>query len=218
MNCRQFEQFLDQYLDGELEGTLKLEFEAHLVDCESCGHEFAVMEAVGEIISAPAPDEPRVSVNFADRVMADLSAQKQVRVKFRRVMAKASLAAAAMLILTGTVIFSSARFGKNAPANTNQPLLASWSQDVGNRSRESRGVSDLVAETIEQAGSTLWEIKELKATAVDQVRQGLIKSFAGPSVTPIRYPVSVEPAVLDKANRPSPAAPEAVSEPEIEML
>ena len=36
MNCREFVDFLSDYLEGQLPGAAKDEFESHLRDCEDC--------------------------------------------------------------------------------------------------------------------------------------------------------------------------------------
>lgn len=73
MNCQQFEQLLDEYLNGELQGSFKLELEAHVVECESCGHLMAMMQAVGQIIADPAPNEPQLGGDFAEKVLVGLT-------------------------------------------------------------------------------------------------------------------------------------------------
>lgn len=193
MNCRHFGQLLDQYLDGDLAGTMKLEFEAHLMDCEHCGHLLGTMQAMGQIIAAPAPDEPKLSSDFADRVMAGLATQRTTTVKFHRRLAQLSAAAAIALLVTGTLVFSSGRVG--ALKNFAGKQVAALPQLVGQtthketllasanvRPTASAAQPDLnlwLAGTLEKAGSSLWELKELRNSTLDQVRQGVLSSLTG---------------------------------------
>jgi hypothetical protein len=123
VNCREFEQYLDLYLDRELEGTLKLEFEAHMVECESCGHMYAMMEAVGQIVGAPSPDEPKLGSDFTDRIVMNFVEQRHKTLRFRKILAVSSVAAAVGLILTGLVLFTSVSPVQNEAV----PTLASSS-------------------------------------------------------------------------------------------
>ncbi len=64
MNCREFVEFLSDYLEGELPGTTKSRFESHIQDCEDCerylqGFVGTVGLARGALSEpdAPVPDE-----------------------------------------------------------------------------------------------------------------------------------------------------------------
>ncbi len=176
MNCRQFEHFLDQYLDGDLGGSLKLEFEAHLVDCKPCGHLYAMMDAVGAIIATPAPDEPKLSKGFADRVLAQHREREARPVKFRKTLYRITAAAGVVLVVTGTLFYSLNRSALPADRVGRGSLMA-YRTDERNRQE----INQWLAGTLEQAGSSLWELKELQSTAVYQVKQGLFKTLTGPA-------------------------------------
>jgi hypothetical protein len=207
VNCRQFEHFLDQYLDGELKGSMKLEFEAHLVDCKTCGHLYATMDVVGAIISVPTPDEPRLSSGFADRVLARMKEQKVRPVKsdinincklkfpmWRQLSAAASVA----LVIAGTWVYTRSHTATGPGAAGS--LLASRADE-----KNSQGINLWLAGTLEQAGSSLWELKELQSTAVNQVKQGLFKSLAGPAPISETVEISKQQAVGDNsADSPPP--------------
>lgn len=128
MNCQQFEIFLDQYLDGELDGTLKLEFETHLVKCKTCGHLYAMMEAAGQIISDPDPREPVLGADFTHRVMAGIAKQKRKTLRMHRWVARSTVAAAIAMIVLGLVVINAVGPGKwprtspNATNNISAPL------------------------------------------------------------------------------------------------
>ncbi len=106
MNCEQFEQLLDQYLDNELKGSVKLEFETHMVNCEGCGHLFAMSEAIGQIIAEPSFDEPMLSEDFSERVLNEIEKRQQRRRTLYRIAAPAGLVASVAIILMGIIIFS----------------------------------------------------------------------------------------------------------------
>lgn len=71
MNCEDFQKLIDSHLDGELAGTLRLEFDAHRVQCDHCEHTVAVLESVTNVISAPQV-APMLSDNFADDVISKI--------------------------------------------------------------------------------------------------------------------------------------------------
>jgi len=171
VNCSQFEHFLDQYLDGELGGSLKLEFEAHLMECKPCGHLFAMMEAAGAIIAQPSPEEPQLSEGFADQVLVRMQTPQVRPVNFRRILYRVSAAASVALAITGTLFLAHGRSNSSG-----LPGDGALMADIGHQ-----GINQWLAGTLEQAGSSLWELKELQSTAVNQVKQGLFKSLAGPS-------------------------------------
>ncbi|MFA5866181.1 MAG: zf-HC2 domain-containing protein [Phycisphaerae bacterium] len=212
MNCSQFEHFLNQYLDGDLKGSMKLEFETHLMNCKLCGYLYGMMEAVGEIISTPPPQEARISVDFAERVLVGLSAQKLMTTKSYKLLSRVSLAAAIGLVLAGTVIFSMSRSVLFTEKPAGPKLFASITPPVVSlKSPESvhhQEINLWLAGTLEQAGSSLWELKELRSSAMDQMRQGLFASLAGTSsrsVTDMNPPI--RPAFSgSKELSPAPAA------------
>lgn len=113
MNCQQFEIFLDQYLDGDLDGTLKLEFETHLVQCEACGHLYAMMEAAGQIIADDDPKVPVLRADFTDRVMAGVAKQKRKTLRIHRWVARSTVAAAIAMIVLGLLVVNSFGPGKS---------------------------------------------------------------------------------------------------------
>jgi anti-sigma factor RsiW len=177
VNCRQFEHFMDQYLDGDLGGSLKLEFEAHLVECEGCGHLYAMMDSAGAILASPSPDEPRISTGFADRVLAEVQVRRAKPVKFRKFLHRVSAAAGVVLMITGMFVYSQNRKAVSPGPQAVGPLMASRTTDEAGR----QDINQWLAGTLEEAGSSLWELKELQSAAVSQVKQGLFESLTGPA-------------------------------------
>lgn len=102
MNCREAEQFFDAYLDGELAGSLRLEFDAHRLRCPVCQQKLAMMEACEQIIAHDAR-MPALSDDFAYRVMNEIRQRRvlTLHARRRRIVRAASVllpAAAAVLL------------------------------------------------------------------------------------------------------------------------
>ncbi|MFN0137332.1 MAG: anti-sigma factor family protein [Phycisphaerae bacterium] len=72
MNCVEAEQLYDAYLDGELGGSLRLEFDAHRLRCPLCQQKLAMLEACEQIIAGDRRT-PALSDDFTDRVMAQIA-------------------------------------------------------------------------------------------------------------------------------------------------
>lgn len=103
MNCSECEQLFDAYLDGQLAGSLRLEFDAHRLRCRRCQQALAMLEAVGHVIAADT-DAPELSEDFTARVMQELAppaAQpRRIEVPWTRVaVVTAALAQAAAILL-----------------------------------------------------------------------------------------------------------------------
>lgn len=118
MNCADYERLFDAYLDGQLGGTLRLEFDAHRLRCRRCQQTLAMLEACGHLIATDRR-EPSVSADFTDNVMAAVAQRESQRARPRRIRATrvaivvgAVLQAAAVLLLA---ILMQSRPAKPAP-------------------------------------------------------------------------------------------------------
>lgn len=103
MNCSDCEQLFDAYLDGNLKGSLRLEFDAHRLRCQRCQQTLAMLEAVGDIIANDA-QVPDLSDDFTQRVMQEIApARPRIVLRFphrlRTVTLIASQAAAILLLV-----------------------------------------------------------------------------------------------------------------------
>jgi hypothetical protein len=76
MNCSEAEHFFDAYLDSELAGSLRLEFDAHRLRCAVCQQKLAMMESCEHILARDTRS-PALSDDFTDRVMDEIE-QRQV--------------------------------------------------------------------------------------------------------------------------------------------
>jgi anti-sigma factor RsiW len=76
MNCERFEKLIDSYLDGQLLGTLLAEFHAHRLNCRRCSRIVSMLQAAGDVIAHDLC-EPKISADFADRVVAAMPAARK---------------------------------------------------------------------------------------------------------------------------------------------
>ncbi len=79
MNCWECEQLFDAYLDGQLAGSLRLEFEAHRLHCQHCQQSLAMLETVGSVIASDN-DAPELAEDFTERVMQQVERGGQARI------------------------------------------------------------------------------------------------------------------------------------------
>lgn len=107
MNCSESEQFFDAYLDGELSGSLRLEFDAHRLRCPVCQQKLAMMEACEHILARDS-GMPIPSDDFTDRVMNQISARRVIarRSRRRRIVVTAAVALQAAAVLVFAVVWS----------------------------------------------------------------------------------------------------------------
>jgi hypothetical protein len=118
MNCRQYEQLVAAYLDGDLAGALRLEFDAHRLKCPDCQQQLAIMEAVENTLANDDPTPP-LSGTFTDRVMADIRNKRAVR---RRMLPARVAIAGGMVVQAAAVLVFAILVAEQRPApdqNTN---------------------------------------------------------------------------------------------------
>jgi len=106
MNCAESEQLIDAYLDGELSGSLRLEFDAHRLRCRRCQLTVAMMESVGHVVAGDR-STPLLAEDFTDRVMTAIDRRRPLAVRLRptrvAIVAGALLQAAAVIYLAVVV-------------------------------------------------------------------------------------------------------------------
>jgi hypothetical protein len=83
MNCSEAEHFFDAYLDGELAGSLRLEFDAHRLRCGVCQQKLAMMEACEHILARDGRG-PLLSDDFTDRVMDEVEQRRVITLRSRK--------------------------------------------------------------------------------------------------------------------------------------
>jgi len=101
MNCADTEQLLDAYLDGQLAGSLRLEFDAHRLRCKHCQQMVAMLESVGHVVASDT-DVPALSDDFTSRVLAEVRhsqpAPARLRLRHIRLVGGVALQAAAVIV------------------------------------------------------------------------------------------------------------------------
>ena len=124
MNCAESEQFFDAYLDRELSGSLRLEFDAHRLRCPVCQQKLAMME-VCEHILARDDRIPALSDDFTDGVMNQVNQRRLVsqRSRRRRIVIGATVALQAAAVLVFAVIWSGGWKPTGEPVVRNEPLV-----------------------------------------------------------------------------------------------
>ena len=129
MNCRESEQFFDAYLDGELSGSLRLEFDAHRLRCPVCQQKLAMMEACEHIVSRDSR-MPALSDDFTDRVMDSIGERRIIvrRVRRRRLMLGGAVALQAAAVLVFALLWAS--YWKPAEPDPGAVATAKWRGDV----------------------------------------------------------------------------------------
>jgi hypothetical protein len=99
MNCSEAEQFFDAFLDGELAGSLRLEFDAHRLRCPACQQKLAMVEACEHILARDSR-VPTPRHDFTDRVMKAISQRRVIKLHARR----RRIAIAASILLPAAMI------------------------------------------------------------------------------------------------------------------
>lgn len=72
MDCGRFGKLIDTYLDGQLAGSLLAEFHAHRLACRRCSRVVSMLQAAGDVIAHDHCGEPKISTDFADRIVLAL--------------------------------------------------------------------------------------------------------------------------------------------------
>jgi hypothetical protein len=130
MNCSEAEHFFDAYLDGELAGSLRLEFDAHRLRCTVCQQKLAMMEACEHILARDTRG-PALSEGFTDRVMSEIDQQRIIarRVRKRRLIIGTTVAFQAAAIITFAVLWIG-YWSKPAPPVPNDPAFVAEVKDA----------------------------------------------------------------------------------------
>lgn len=137
MNCAECEQLFDAYLDGELSGSLRLEFDAHRIRCTRCQQTLAMLESVGDVIGSNA-GMPALSDDFTDAVMSRIEARSPrrswLRPSRRVVVVGVALQAAAVLLFA--LLFPWEQQATPVPQVDPAPMVVADEQPAGFDFRE----------------------------------------------------------------------------------
>jgi hypothetical protein len=102
MNCSEAERLFDAYLDGELNGSLRFEFDAHRLHCPMCQRKLAMMEACEHILVGDQRG-PALSDDFTERVMSQVSIRGEQMRRSRTI--KLFIGAAVTMQAAAAVVF-----------------------------------------------------------------------------------------------------------------
>jgi len=228
VNCTHFEALLDSYLDGQLQGTLKLELEAHAVRCERCGHLLGMMDAVGQIIADDVPPV-RLPDDFTDRLMGQLQARRPRS----RIFFGSAIAASVAVVLTALTWISSPRPVDNALPDSPSGLtvMNTASGTIESSLTVENGIAptgaamagmepvtlpEWFAHNIYRARDTLIELSTLREAAIHGAREALIQPFVKPARN---GPAGPRRGDLADDNRPRPITDPAEADNEaIELI
>lgn len=78
ISCEHAQNLFDAYLNDELSPHLQAELDAHRLECSICRQQLTLMEACANVVHLDA-DEPQVSGDFTDRLMAILEEDRSAR-------------------------------------------------------------------------------------------------------------------------------------------
>ena len=155
MNCQEAERLFDAFLDDELSGALRLEFDAHRLRCRDCQQKLAMLEACEHIFARDAR-VPRLSDDFTERVIGEI-AERGVRprrtLSMRTLMTCAALLPAAAVLLIAFVW----PFGSAKRPTTNHTTLAGANGDLDRAMQDEVALYDYVSGGIER----LWAAKNV---------------------------------------------------------
>lgn len=75
MNCREFKENIDSYLDGELDDNKTAEFEIHFTSCQNCHTELESLDKCSKVLRRLLkPENPPQSIQ--DKVFRELNKNK----------------------------------------------------------------------------------------------------------------------------------------------
>ncbi len=155
MNCAEWEQLLDAYLDRHLAGSLRLEFDTHRLSCRRCQQTLSMMEACEHVIAGDAPARPLSDV-FTDSVMSAISgvAPAASRRRLRLIRLFAGVASAAAVVALALVTWQwrttpGAGGGGAADASPEIALLDPYAPGIDEVERSERAFA-LITERIRQ--------------------------------------------------------------------
>lgn len=98
MNCADCELLFDAYLDEQLTGSLRLEFDAHRLRCPRCQQQLALLESLGSVLASDS-GVPALSGDFTDRVMAEVQRPRRfLRLPLRTTVVSAAVVQAAAVL------------------------------------------------------------------------------------------------------------------------
>lgn len=155
MNCTECEQLFDAYLDGQLSGSLRLEFDAHRLRCQRCQQTLAMLETVGFVLRNDE-ETPPLRDEFADHVMRRIHVRERIRPRVIRFPLRRVAIVAATMVQAAAVLMI-ALFLARPPANPATPVTAPPVELATSDESASPGYQGVMAYLTELVDDQLWE-------------------------------------------------------------
>jgi hypothetical protein len=155
MNCSDCEQLFDAYLDGQLSGTLRLEFDAHRLRCRHCQQTVAMLETIGHVVAAE-DTPPELPASFATDVVGRIERRQKHRSRrvIRLTLVSATvLQAAAVLVLA--ILFAGQDEPPPVPMTAETALLESGASPELTPDPSYKAIQDLIRDRVEDR---VWEM------------------------------------------------------------
>jgi hypothetical protein len=152
MNCSECEQLFDAHLDGQLAGSLRLEFDAHRLRCRRCQQTLAMLEAVGHVIASDR-GIPELSGDFADRVMRRVGRPRARILRFPRV----RVAVVAGAIVQAAAVLAFAVIWHFRPADSTPPAPPIWSNNQPGDYRQDPNFQETKGLFIDYVDDFIWD-------------------------------------------------------------
>ena len=205
MDCSKFEELIEQYLDNSLDNELKIEFENHMSECNSCKDSFNFSKEIRSTLhNFPLISVPEdFSANLNKRLDEELAKEQRTRrllripVKYYGVAACALLAVA--LNISGTELFVKApEIEQNVVVNPDLSKEETVSEvPVSTSVSETEVISDDIPEANEP---------EKTAEAVPSPKPSAKTKNEKNTKTKVKKPVTTNKAVVNEpVSTPEPA-------------
>ena len=172
MNCREFTDRVDEFLDGPLDAAMVEDLQVHVADCPSCADELASIRELRDLAAAlPRSLEP--PRDLWPGIEARVSATKVVRGRFG---SRAVLAAAAAVVVVSSVVTAYFIGRSQAVVVTAEPpaAVASGPSEILLASFEGLGVDNYLATRTELLDALEARKHELSVETMDVMMENLL--------------------------------------------
>jgi len=163
MNCLDAERLFDAYLDGELSGSLRLEFDAHRLRCALCQQKLALIEACEHVLARDARC-PELSPDFTDRVMNDVGRRQVLTLQKRR--RRLVIAGTIGLQAAAVLVFAVAWWGGRQSASQSTAVSATrtFAEEVGRAIDERNRIKlqDLIYTRADQLAAARSRLRDIE--------------------------------------------------------
>lgn len=196
MTCRHCRHLQDAFQDGELSESQAAEVHAHLLQCAECQREFELVRACAHVIATDDSDGARLSVNFAQRVLNSLPAERfapttsrQRWLRVRRWMeyglapAAAAVLAFAVLIAPPRTAFTGAGDELTRSNENNRGLVLGESSRITDALFEPE-VNSAIDDSLHELGHVATRMKSFCRRTLETAAEELDRSAADESAAP----------------------------------